>query len=249
MPLLDLDEMLRLNSQLDVFLDGLPDYLTLQGTCTDSDVQQDNTLLQPRILYCRFLYTRLLLLRPLTLPAEFSATIGSSHHKNLDEAVVKEMTQECQETAHKLILVLHRGLGTVYRCSAWWSVYFTFGAATVLQASILSNPDDEVKIAVDYSLSLAMEIFTSLASEVKSSTEAIRVVQNLKGRLQRIEHTGSSVPTKRICDVQALTEPLSQSFFSGNFDMAPIMDPFFDDCAIQQTLNSIDWGAIFESQD
>ncbi|TVY65934.1 Sorbicillinoid biosynthetic cluster transcription factor sor3 [Fusarium oxysporum f. sp. cubense] len=249
MTLLDLDEMLRLNSQLDVFLDGLPDYLTLQGTSTDSDVQQDNTLLQPRILYCRFLYTRLLLLRPLTLPAEFSATIGSSHHKSFDEAVVKEMTQECQETAHKLILVLHQGLGTVYRCSAWWSVYFTFGAATVLQASILSNPDDEVKIAVDHSLSLAMEIFTSLASEVKSSTEAIRVVQNLKGRLQRIEHAGSSVPTKRICDVQALTEPLSQSFLSGNFDMGPIMDPFFDDYAIQQTLNSIDWGAIFESQD
>ncbi|SCO78388.1 uncharacterized protein FRV6_02601 [Fusarium oxysporum] len=248
MPLLDLDEMLRLNSQLDVFVDGLPDYLTLQGTSTDSDVQQDNTLLQPRILYCRFLYTRLLLLRPLTLPAEFSATIGSSHHKDFDEAVVKEMTQECQETAHKLILVLHQGLGTVYRCSAWWSVYFTFGAATVLQASILSNPDDEAKIAVDHSLSLAMEIFTSLASEVKSSTEAIRVVQNLKGRLQRIEHAGSSVPTKRICDVQALTEPLSQSFLSGNFDMGPIMDPFFDDCAIQQTLNSIDWGAIFESQ-
>ncbi|ENH68111.1 Transcriptional activator protein acu-15 [Fusarium oxysporum f. sp. cubense race 1] len=187
MPLLDLDEMLRLNSQLDVFVDGLPDYLTLQGTSTDSDVQQDNTLLQPRILYCR--------------------------------------------------------------CSAWWSVYFTFGAATVLQASILSNPYDEVKIAVEHSLSLAMEIFTSLASEVKSSTEAIRVVQNLKGRLQRIEHAESSVPTKRICDIQALTEPLSQSFFSGNFDMGPIVDPFFDDCAIQQTLNSIDWGAIFESQD
>ncbi|EWZ36404.1 hypothetical protein FOZG_10412 [Fusarium oxysporum Fo47] len=249
MPLLDLDEILRLNSQLDVFLDGLPDYLTLQGTSTGSGVQQDNTLLQPRILYCRFLYTRLLLLRPLTLPAEFSATIGSSHHKSFDEAVVKEMTQECQETAHKLILVLHQGLGTVYRCSAWWSVYFTFGAATVLQASILFNPDDEVKIAVDHSLSLAMEILTSLASEVKSSTEAIRVVQNLKGRLQRIEHAGSSVPTKRICDVQALTEPLSRSFLSGNFDMGPIMDPFFDDCAIQQTLNSIDWGAIFESQD
>ncbi|KAH7477397.1 hypothetical protein FOMA001_g10491 [Fusarium oxysporum f. sp. matthiolae] len=248
-PLLDLDEMLRLNSQLDVFLDGLPDYLTLQGTSTDSDVQQDNILLQPRILYCRFLYTRLLLLRPLTLAADFSVTIGSSHHKDFDEAVVKEMTQECQETAHKLILVLHQGLGTVYRCSAWWSVYFTFGAATVLQASILFNPDDEVKISVDHSLSLAMEIFTSLASEVKSSTEAIRVVQNLKGRLQRIEHAGSSVPTKRICDVQALTEPLSQSFLSGNFDMGPIMDPFFDDCAIQQTLNSIDWGAIFESQD
>lgn len=53
MPLLDLDEMLRLNSQLDLFLDGLPDYLTIQGTSTDSDVQQDNTLLQPRILYCR----------------------------------------------------------------------------------------------------------------------------------------------------------------------------------------------------
>ncbi|QKD53804.2 fungal-specific transcription factor domain-containing protein [Fusarium oxysporum Fo47] len=187
MPLLDLDEILRLNSQLDVFLDGLPDYLTLQGTSTGSGVQQDNTLLQPRILYCR--------------------------------------------------------------CSAWWSVYFTFGAATVLQASILFNPDDEVKIAVDHSLSLAMEILTSLASEVKSSTEAIRVVQNLKGRLQRIEHAGSSVPTKRICDVQALTEPLSRSFLSGNFDMGPIMDPFFDDCAIQQTLNSIDWGAIFESQD
>lgn len=72
-----------------------------------------------------FLYTRLLLLRPLTLPAEFSATIGSSYHKSFDEAVVKEMTQECQETAHKLILVLHQGLGTVYRCSAWWSVYCT----------------------------------------------------------------------------------------------------------------------------
>ncbi|KAG5790027.1 hypothetical protein H9Q69_010921 [Fusarium xylarioides] len=245
MPLLALDKMLTLNSKLDIFLDGLPDYLKLYGGSPDLDTQQGNTLLQPRILYCRFLYTRLLLLRPLILPTALSAI-----SPGFDVAIVKEMAQKCQETAHELISVLHQGLGSVYRCSAWWSVYFTFGAATVLQASILANPDKNLNAAIDHSLSTAMEIFNHFTTEVKSSTEAIRVIESLKHRLQRIEHPEEdSLLTKRPRETQAHIEPSSHIFASGGFDMGPTLDPFLDDWALQQTLNSIDWGLILESQE
>ncbi|KAF4420578.1 Transcriptional activator acu-15 [Fusarium acutatum] len=250
MPLLALDKMLTLNSKLDIFLDGLPDYLKLHGGSPDFNTQQENTLLQSRILYCRFLYTRLLLLRPLILPTALSPTCQRSYQKCFDMAIVKRMIQTCQETAHELIFVLHQGLGTVYRCSAWWSVYFTFGAATVLQASMLSNPDDKPKAAIDHSLSTAMEIFNHFTSEVKSSAEAIRVIQSLKDRLRRIDdEAGSPMSRKGPHDTQAPTEASSHNFASGSLDMGPILDPFLDDWTLQQTLNSVDWRVISDSQE
>ncbi|KAH7132729.1 fungal-specific transcription factor domain-containing protein [Dactylonectria macrodidyma] len=74
-PMPDLHEMLRLNSKLDRFLEDLPTNLRLQNVSGNSEAPTGNPLLQARVLYCRFLYTRLLLLRPVILSLAHSASI------------------------------------------------------------------------------------------------------------------------------------------------------------------------------
>ncbi|KAF6525424.1 hypothetical protein HZS61_011219 [Fusarium oxysporum f. sp. conglutinans] len=83
-------------------------------------------------------------------------------------------------------------MGSVYRCSAWWTVYFTFGAATVILASLLSSPQEDTTTSVDNSLSLAMAIFKHYTSEVESSAQAIQVIEILRDRLSRFRNTGAS---------------------------------------------------------
>ncbi|EGU86233.1 hypothetical protein FOXB_03255 [Fusarium oxysporum f. sp. conglutinans Fo5176] len=78
------------------------------------------------------------------------------------------------------------------RCSAWWTVYFTFGAATVILASLLSSPQEDTTTSVDNSLSLAMAIFKHYTSEVESSAQAIQVIEILRDRLSRFRNTGAS---------------------------------------------------------
>ncbi|KAH7147108.1 fungal-specific transcription factor domain-containing protein [Dactylonectria estremocensis] len=79
------------------------------------------------------------------------------------------------------------------RCSAWWTVYFTFGAATVVLASLRSSQEDTTT-SVDNSLSLAMAIFKHYTSEVESGAQAIQVIGVLRDRLSRVRNIGGSTP-------------------------------------------------------
>ncbi|KAH7109492.1 fungal-specific transcription factor domain-containing protein [Dactylonectria estremocensis] len=79
------------------------------------------------------------------------------------------------------------------RCSAWWTIYFTFGAATVVLASLRSSQEDTTT-SVDNSLSLAMAIFKHYTSEVESGAQAIQVIGVLRDRLSRVRNIGGSTP-------------------------------------------------------
>ncbi|KAI8411405.1 hypothetical protein FOFC_07999 [Fusarium oxysporum] len=68
----------------------------------------------------------------------------------------------------------------------------TFGAATVILASLLSSPQEDTTTSVDNSLSLAMAIFKHYTSEVESSAQAIQVIEILRDRLSRFRNTGAS---------------------------------------------------------
>ncbi|EXL68066.1 hypothetical protein FOPG_15863 [Fusarium oxysporum f. sp. conglutinans race 2 54008] len=184
----DLHEMLRLNSKLDQFLEALPSNLRLQTVSGNPDAPSGSALLQARILYCR-----LLLLRPVILFLARSASDPTMPGQNsLGGEVAGRMYQVCLDTSHELISVLHQDMGSVYRCSAWWTVYFTFGAATVILASLLSSPQEDTTTSVDNSLSLAMAIFKHYTSEVESSAQAIQVIEILRDRLSRFRNTGAS---------------------------------------------------------
>ncbi|KAH6953982.1 fungal-specific transcription factor domain-containing protein [Ilyonectria sp. MPI-CAGE-AT-0026] len=232
----DLHEMLRLNSKLDKFLETLPNNLRLQTVSSNSDAPSGSALLQARILYCRFLYARLLLLRPVILFLARSASGAKSDQNSLGGEVAGRMSQVCLDTAHELISVLHQDMGSVYRCSAWWTVYFTFGAATVVLASLRSSQED-TKTSVDNSLSLAMAIFKHYTSEVESGAQAIQVIGVLRDRLSRIRNIGGSTPGE---GSQQTDSQESEALFGNNVGDAEhcfIPDPLSDDWFSHQAMH------------
>ncbi|KAH7146826.1 fungal-specific transcription factor domain-containing protein [Dactylonectria estremocensis] len=88
------------------------------------------------------------------------------------------------------------------RCSAWWTIYFTFGAATIVLASQLCSPQDDTGTLADDSLSLAMGIFKHYTPEVESATQAIQVLERLQKRLSSGEKQGTEVSYQEVQQIQ-----------------------------------------------
>lgn len=140
--------IVTLNARLDSFLDSVPEYL--QPTTSMSPFNMDTAghiRLQQRILQCRyvllkssspffraltlrsFLYTRVLLLRPLLLTgAKHNSPLNFNHHgpmdlPHLETDIIGSACNLCVKTAHLLIMKLHENMETPYRLSAWHTVY------------------------------------------------------------------------------------------------------------------------------
>ncbi|KAG6996506.1 Sorbicillinoid biosynthetic cluster transcription factor 2 [Fusarium oxysporum f. sp. conglutinans] len=214
----DLHELLRLNSKLDRFLEALPRNLKLQSVLVSSEAPTGNVLYQARVLYCGFLYTRLLLLRPVILSLVRPARSKEPNSTILDQnsfegELARRMGQLCITTAHDLISVLHQDKDSVYRCSAWWTVYFTFGAAIVVLASRLCSLRDDTDALANDSLSLAMEILKHYTPEVESAAEAIQALENLRTSLSSDEKQGR-IRWLRLCCSNRFSPLLVNCFLS-----------------------------------
>ncbi|KAL6702810.1 hypothetical protein ACN47E_000896 [Coniothyrium glycines] len=247
----DLHEMLRLNSKLDRFLEGLPRYLRLNDILLSLEPPTCNALLQARVLYSRFLYTRLLLLRPVVLFTVRSASSKESvstiaDQNSLGGELARRIGQVCRTTAHDLITVLHQNMGSVYRSSAWWTIYFTFGAAITVLASKLCCPQDDTDTLAEHSVLLAMEIFEYYTPEVGSATQAIQVLKGLQTRLSRSEKQGDDILYQQVQQPQRSDGPLhydSVFLYSpdgtnvGSRGQIRTPDPLSEDWFTNQALN------------
>jgi hypothetical protein len=142
-------EVFKLNTKLDHFMTTLPDYLQPADTSASFCQNSDSYItLQMRVLNCRFvllvvilpsyaesltcaiirfLYIRILLLRPVIL-ATVQDSIGTaipseSRTSDLALDVSKAMCNLCVRTAHELIFRLNENLDNNYRSTAWHTVY------------------------------------------------------------------------------------------------------------------------------
>lgn len=142
-----LSDILTLNQRLDEFLERLPEYLRPQSqSMSPPDSQNaDHEKLQRQVLQCRlvdsavdestliltsgsFLYTRVILLRPLLLlgndldgtPTRSGSPMTTPHLRTI---LFESACSLCVQTGHLLIEKLHENLETPYRISAWHSVY------------------------------------------------------------------------------------------------------------------------------
>lgn len=89
-------------------------------------LQEIDNAAKPDECFHRYLYTRVLLLRPLLLVAtKRRSTVDASALKptSLDADIVKSCCNLCIKTAQYLIECLHQHLDTTYRSSGWHSVY------------------------------------------------------------------------------------------------------------------------------
>lgn len=131
--------VLVLNRKLDDFAETIPEYLRVfdkGGTPgrTEDHVQLQQQVLFNRYVCCatvaprkltlptRFLYVRLLSLRPILLAATKRSSRPSTKH-SLDDDVIRSCCSRCVSTASQLVDGIHANIHTLYRSSGWHSVY------------------------------------------------------------------------------------------------------------------------------
>ncbi|KAH6713063.1 fungal-specific transcription factor domain-containing protein [Leptodontidium sp. MPI-SDFR-AT-0119] len=192
-----LGNMLTFNRQLDVFRKSIPDYLRLPAK-DESPGPHMHTLyvqIQARILHCRFLYTRVILLRPLLLLSTQSNLRNGSDASDLwgavtlDRELASHACNLCVKTTQELVENLCQNLDTPYRISPWHTVYLSFAAAIVLIAAQRCPAIDPAakEEAIDHSLGQCITILAYYEAQIHSAGQAIRVLQKLRGHLRKTQ--------------------------------------------------------------
>lgn len=139
---------LEFNRRLEKFADSIPEYLRT-AEISQIIVSDRNSYisLQQQVLYCRyeglsfdehppysltrsrFLYVRVLTLRPLLLIATRRGRLTTQrilarvNEPSLDQELIERCCNLCVLTAHRLIEIIHQHLDTAYKSTGWHSVY------------------------------------------------------------------------------------------------------------------------------
>lgn len=225
---------LAFNRSLEDFHDSIPEWLKARvPTEIDRAAKQNSLHLQQQVLYCRFLYTRLLSLRPLLLLSRKRRVSAS-----LDEAVLSSYCTLCVDTARQLIETIYENLDTLYRSSGWHSVYFTFAATTVLlAASKLPGTD---MMSTDLVWSKGLSILEHYKDQITSASRAIKLLQTLRNE-GRFHASGQRTLLQTARDIDPGSQlptrlPSPQLCQFNAFGAASLEDAWFG----QQFLN-LDW--------
>jgi hypothetical protein len=111
-------------------------------SCTAGILLPEIWRIAQTVNHSRFLYTKLLSLRPLLLSAtkrERQSPLQSSRSEklpsSLDAELIRHCCNTCLITAHDLVETIHQHLDTAYKSSGWHSVYCRI-CHTVLQPSL-----------------------------------------------------------------------------------------------------------------
>ncbi|CZR55001.1 related to transcription activator protein acu-15 [Phialocephala subalpina] len=187
-----LAETLRLNGALDDLYESTPSYLKIEGHKNQvAPSNPSHITLQVNVLRSRFLYVRILLLRPVLLEkAQRSIRIRSEStetlKRTLEESLITKCCILCVDTAHALIKHLADVKETLYSSSAWHSVYFTFAAAMILVAGHLCDfPDAEMsQSSLNRSWNLAFDILSYYRPQVPAASQALSVLEASKIKIR-----------------------------------------------------------------
>ncbi|KAH6715863.1 hypothetical protein BKA61DRAFT_654783 [Leptodontidium sp. MPI-SDFR-AT-0119] len=142
-----------------------------------------------------FLYTRVILLRPLLLLSAQSNLRPEATAPNLwniaalDRELAGYACNLCVKSAQELIENLHHNIETPYRISPWHTVYLSFAAAVVLIAAQRCPIIDPLakKEAFDLSLGYCVAILAHHEPQIHSACEAIRVLQKLRNQMKNFQ--------------------------------------------------------------
>ncbi|WPA98880.1 uncharacterized protein RHO25_003493 [Cercospora beticola] len=242
------EPVLSLNRKLDDFAENVPQYLRI-FTNTTTPGNEDHVQLQQQVLYSRFLYVRLLSLRPILLAAT-SRGYRPSTKFSLDDDVIRTCCGRCVTTACQLVDVIHDNIHTLYRSSGWHSVYFTFSAAMTLLASWKVN-DLHSRLDGDHRESAwlrCLVILEHYEHQIHSAEQAIKILKSLKAQILQPSHMqGKSMRGGTI--IQSLpptvngTTPAAASMYPAvNLDDADLFSTDnISDAWYGQQLVNLDW--------
>ncbi|KAF2772652.1 hypothetical protein EJ03DRAFT_189480 [Teratosphaeria nubilosa] len=185
-------EVVKFNGRLKAIAENFPEELQSPGRLPIT-YKHTSLNLQQQVLFCRFLYVRLLCMRPLLLHTllpgyrEIEARSWNGHFA-LDLAFIRETCQQCVDTAHMLIGALYDQLGTLYRSAGWHTVYFAFSAATVVLASCQSPATKSITTheSFESSWEKALRILEMHRPLLRTATRAIAVLQAMREHLLNV---------------------------------------------------------------
>lgn len=168
--------------------------------------------------HCRFLYTKLLSLRPLLLSATRRKRRGHPNFSSfeespssLDEALIKHCCNMCLTIARDLVGTLHQHLDTAYKSSGWHSVYcrvplvllprpiltltllpVTFAAATILLAGWKCQEVDleVLENSFETCWTQCLSILDHYKEQIHSAPRAIQALQTLRHQVMAVENQG-----------------------------------------------------------
>ncbi|UJO19783.1 Sorbicillinoid biosynthetic cluster transcription factor sor3 [Fulvia fulva] len=174
--------VLDLNRRLDKFVENVPEYLQVP---TSGSGTEDHIHLQQQVLYCRFLYVRLLSLRPVLLMSTRRNAKAFTTPMSLDDDLIRSCCTLCTFTACRLIDTLYENLGTLYRSSGWHTVYFTFSAAIVLLAS---SKVEELgphvnRPTIEAAWARCWQVLQHYEGQIHSAAHARNILQTMKARM------------------------------------------------------------------
>ncbi|OJZ90850.1 hypothetical protein ASPFODRAFT_41294 [Aspergillus luchuensis CBS 106.47] len=194
-----LEDILKLNSALDDLDASLPS--NLGSGCTtevDRDLRNTGENLQARVFYSRFLYIRILLLRPVLLSAAqnrntLSECAGNRKNLRLEDSFALDACRLCVSTVHTLIAHLDESLADVSRSPGWRIVHYAFVCAIVLLISRLCPiPGTEFSSSsLEDSVSRCIMILEHHSVQVQSATQAMKVIEALQCRVAAMNESAN----------------------------------------------------------
>ncbi|TPX08532.1 uncharacterized protein E0L32_010019 [Thyridium curvatum] len=202
-----LGDVLNFNRQLDTFLKQMPEHLNIwSGPRALALGNEPYIHLQQQVLCCRFLYTRILCLRPMLQIALHSRSRLQA--TTIDDSILKRCSDLCVETAYRLIDTIDKNLDTPYKSPGWHSVYFVFASATIILSSLKLGTGASSKSAFEESWESCMRILHHYRDRVPAAPRAIQVLGALR---QQLESSNESSQSR-----QARDEPRFSALVSGD---------------------------------
>ncbi|CAC9890749.1 unnamed protein product [Aureobasidium pullulans] len=190
-----LSHIMGLNGRLDAYLISTPPYIRSFIEETEpptANTVSDTILIHQQAISCRyrychrrFLYTKILLLRPALILHVEDPDMSQETYTSPNPHILTHAINVCARACSRVIEILHHNLSSPLRMPDWHIVYITFTAATSLLAIFKSRsnssfPPINVKVDINQSLRHCYRILGTLEQSIAVSSQAVRSLQNLE---------------------------------------------------------------------
>ncbi|KAM3079687.1 hypothetical protein ACMFMG_006099 [Clarireedia jacksonii] len=205
----DLSDVLIINTKLDRFKSALPPFLQADDQHRTSRM---HSTLQAKVLQSRFLYVRMMLLRPVLLASVANGRTEKQPANPeicLDNSLAKEICTLCIKTAQVLLETLYDNLDANYRSPGWHIVYFAFTGAMILLAAHLScfEPMDARDQSFLTSWSYCIKVLEHYRQQILPAAKAITILDNLKEKIQSITRSPLATEAPTSVDESSVKPP------------------------------------------
>ncbi|CAH0044582.1 unnamed protein product [Clonostachys solani] len=239
----ELSTVMRLNSALDDFQDTLPSYLVISPDSANPITPvQDKIALGAKILYSRFLYIRIFLLRPiLLLVAEVSTNPPGEKkpykNESLEQQLALKACSLCVSTVQTLIAHIYKNMDNAFSC-----------AIVLVAARLCPAPELNFETAsLQTSWSQCIKIFEQYVPHFPCASHVIRILEMLEQRMHHLTAEGDTAMQGPRNPMASVDEPIwpSWAMLDDLLQCEPMGQTFAGDKWPEEMLSTFGWTEPF----